>query len=333
MKAIFLCERKTDIFTVYSESVINEINQLTGIEKRLYDKAAVLSSPESFSDVEYIFSTWGMPEFTEEEIKTCFPSLKCLFYGAGSIQWFAHSFIKRGVRIFSAWAANAIPVAEMTVAQIILSNKGYFISSRLYHEKGRRIAHDTFKKCKGNYGEVVGIIGAGMIGSTVARMLKAYNLKVLIFDKFMSDERIKELGAEKCDLQTIFRNAFVITNHLANNKETEGIINYELFSQMRENAVFINTGRGAQVVEEDLVRVLREREDLTALLDVTFPEPPIENHPFYTLKNCRLTPHIAGSSGSEIERLGDYMLAEFKAYLSGGETKYEVTKEMLATMA
>ena len=333
MKAIFLCERSKDIFTVYSESVVSEIQSLTEIEKRLYDKAAVISSPESFSNVEFIFSTWGMPEFTEEEIKTCFPSLKCIFYAAGSIQRFTHPFINRGVKIFSAWAANAVPVAEMTVAQIILSNKGYFISSRLYHEKGWKDAHAAFERCKGNYGEVVGIIGAGMIGSTVAKMLKAYNLKLLIFDKFISDEKARELGGEKCDLDTLFRNAFVITNHLANNRETQGIITYDLLSKMRENAVFINTGRGAQVIEEDLVRILREREDVTALLDVTFPEPPIESHPFYTLKNCHLTPHIAGSSGGEIERLGDYMLEEFKTYLSGGKTKYEITKEMLATMA
>jgi len=102
---------------------------------------------------------------------------------------------------------------------------------------------------------------------------------------------------------------------------------------MRENAVFINTGRGAQVVEDDLVRILNEREDLTALLDVTYPEPPIEGHPFYTLKNCYLTPHIAGSAGDEVARMGKYMLAECLTYLKGDICKYEVSMKMLETMA
>ena len=102
---------------------------------------------------------------------------------------------------------------------------------------------------------------------------------------------------------------------------------------MRENAVLINTGRGAQVVEEDLVRVLRERSDLTALLDVTYPEPPADDHPFYTLPNCLLTPHIAGSAGDELARMGEYMLGECKDYLDGEPCKYEVSMKMLETMA
>ena len=87
------------------------------------------------------------------------------------------------------------------------------------------------------------------------------------------------------------------------------------------------------MVENDLVRVLCERADLTALLDVTSPEPPTDNHPFYTLPNCILTPHIAGSAGDEVARMGRYMLDECKAYLSGTSTKYEVTEKMLETMA
>ena len=84
-----------------------------------------------------------------------------------------------GVKVFSAWAANAVPVAEFTVAQIILANKGYFVSNRTYHTQGNRGARDAFKKCRGNYGETVGIIGAGMIGKLVIQMLKQYNLKVI----------------------------------------------------------------------------------------------------------------------------------------------------------
>ena len=215
-----------------------------------------------------------------EEIKKYLPNLKCVFYGAGTVQSFARPFLDRGVKVFSAWAANAVPVAEFTVAQIILSNKGYFLTNRLYHSSGNKAAKDAFNKCNGNYGETVGIIGAGMIGKLVIRMLKQYRLKALVFDPFLSDEKAKELGVEKCELPELFERAFVVSNHLANNEQTKGMLNYDLFHRMRENAVFINTGRGAQVVEDDLVRVLQERPDITALLDVTCPEPPVEEHKF-----------------------------------------------------
>ena len=333
MKAIFLCEKTDKIFSVFTDETVSELQKLTDIEKKVYIKEEVLRDPALFSDIAFIFSTWGMPEFTEDEIKLCFPSLKCVFYGAGSVQKFARPFLACGVKVFSAWAANAVPVAEFTVAQIILANKGYFLTNRLYHAEGRKSAGAAFKKCNGNYGETIGLVGAGMIGKLVIQMLKQYNVKVIVFDPFLSDEKADELGVEKCELGELFARAFVVSNHLANNEQTKGMLHYNHFCRMRENAVLINTGRGAQVVEDDLVRVLRERPDLTALLDVTYPEPLADDHPFYTLPNCLLTPHIAGSAGDEVARMGEYMLDEYRAFLNGESCKYEVSMKMLETMA
>ena len=333
MKAIFLCEKTEKLFRVYSEQTVSSLRERAELEPVIYSKADILSKPESFADVEIIFSTWGMPSFTEDEIKKFLPKLRCVFYAAGTVQEFARPFLSCGVKVFSAWAANAVPVAEMTVAEIILSNKGYFASSRLYHKKSHAAAKAAFHACRGNYGETVGIIGAGMIGRLVIQMLKQYNLKVLVFDPFLSDEKACELGVEKCGLEELFERSFVVSNHLANNAQTQKMLNYELFRRMRKYATFINTGRGAQVVEDDLIRILREREDLSALLDVTYPEPCVEGHPFYTLPNCLLTPHIAGSAGYEVSRMGEYMLSEFCAYLDGGECRYEVSFNMLETMA
>ena len=87
------------------------------------------------------------------------------------------------------------------------------------------------------------------------------------------------------------------------------------------------------MVEEDLIRVLQDRPDVTAVLDVTWPEPPVENSHFYTLPNCFLTPHIAGSQANEKHRMAEYMLQEFTRYLNGEPTLYEVTEKMLETMA
>lgn len=111
------------------------------------------------------------------------------------------------------------------------------------------------------------------------------------------------------------------------------MLGYDLFKLMPKNATFINTGRGAQVVEEDLIRILKERADLTAVLDVTFPEPPLPESKFYTLPNCVLTPHIAGSLGNEKWRMSEYMYDEFIRYKNGEKTLYGVTEKMLETMA
>lgn len=332
-KAIFLCDTPDVIARVFDSETKEGIAALCELEEGVFSKADILADPQRFSDVELAFSGWGMPIFGEDEIRRYLPRLECVFYAAGSVQAFARPFLACGVRVFSAWAANAIPVAEMTVAQIILANKGYFLSSRTYHKSGRAAADKVFSRCRGNYGETVGIIGAGMIGKLVINMLKQYRLRVLVFDPFLPDSAAAELGVEKCDLPRLFSESFVISNHLANNAQTRGMLDHSLFGLMRENAVFINTGRGAQVVEDDLVRALRERADITALLDVTWPEPPVEGHPFYTLENCLLTPHIAGSAGDEVCRMAEYMLEECKAYLSDAPCKYEVSEKMLETMA
>jgi phosphoglycerate dehydrogenase-like enzyme len=321
MKVIYLCERK------------EKVRQVFGTDNTVYTKADVLGDPKAFHNTEYIFSTWGMPKFTEEEIKRYLPSLKAVFYGAGSVQAFARPFLNCGVKVFSAWAANAVPVAEYTVAQIVLANKGFFQSSRIFKTHGFGDARRLFNSYTGNYEVKVGIIGAGMIGKLVIQMLKSYNLEVFAFDPFLPDEKAEELGVKKVSLETLFKECQVVSNHLANNEQTKGMLHKSLFEKMLPFATFINTGRGAQVVEDDLINVLKNRPDLTALLDVTFPEPPEKGSEFYTLENCILTPHIAGSAGNEVRRMGEYMEAEYQNFIQNKPCKYEVTLEMLKTMA
>lgn len=333
MKTVFLCNDKNNPSRVYSAETRKELGVLSGLSDKVYSKDDVIKNKDLFSRTEYIFSTWGMPEFTQEEISEIFPSLRCIFYGAGTVQYFARPFLEKGIKVFSAWAANAVPVAEYTVAQIILANKGFFATSR-YQSTGELQKAAVLKECyPGSFGEYVGIIGAGMIGTLVIEMLKNYNLKIKVFDPFLSDEKAEKLGVEKCSLEEVFSDCFVVSNHLANNKETQNILKKKHFESMRKYATFINTGRGAQVVENDLCEVLAARDDLTAILDVTHPEPPAKEHPFYKLPNCILTPHIAGSYGDEVKRMGDYMLEEYKKYTAGICSEYEVTLKMLETMA
>lgn len=333
-KAIFIGSAET-INRVYGNESIKKFSEKADILPGFYT-AEILrdgKSHEELSDVEYVFSTWGMAQLSKEEIRTLLPRLKAVFYAAGTVQYFARPFLSCGVKIFSAWAANAVPVAEYTVSQIILANKGFFKSAPLASIGRRNEAAAEFEKYPGNYGAGVGLIGIGMIGSLVAEMLKGYDIKVKAFDPFLSDENAEKLGVKKVTLEELFSTCNVVSNHLANNEQTQGMLNGRLFEKMLPYATFINTGRGAQVVESELIETLKKRPDLTAILDVTFPEPPEKDSKFFTLPNCILTPHIAGSSGNEVKRMAAYMYEEFEKYLNGEPVKYEVTPKMLETMA
>lgn len=334
MRSIFLCDDPAVIARVYAPQTVATLRQTAGLDATVYTAAHLRETPTAFADVDFVFSSWCMPCLTEAEIGAFLPSLKAVFYAAGSVQAFARPFLHGGVRVFSAWAANAVPVAEYTVAQILLADKGFYATAAHLSKGGDYGEALALREhFPGNYGACIGIIGAGMIGKMVIERLAAYRLSVMVFDPFLPDETAKTLGVKKCDLPTLFRNAQVVTNHLANNAETRGMLNYPLFASMPPYATFLNTGRGAQVVEDDLVRALRERPDLTAVLDVTDPEPPRADHPFFALQNCFLTPHIAGSSGDEVHRMAAYMAEEYERFKNGEQTRYEVTVDMLKTMA
>ena len=102
---------------------------------------------------------------------------------------------------------------------------------------------------------------------------------------------------------------------------------------MKPYATFINTGRGPQLNEEDLVEKLRADETITALLDVLTDEQYSDTNPLNTLPNCFITPHIAGSKGNEVRRMAQYMIEEYLRFAAGESVRWQVTAAMLATMA
>ncbi|MFK7692058.1 hydroxyacid dehydrogenase [Paenibacillus sp. HJGM_3] len=333
-KAVYLAElEKSKIFEVFDTSTRNRLEQWVDFYPTHINHANVEQHRDGLQDVEVAFSTWGISKFTEEELQRYFPNLKIVLYGAGSVQYFARPFLARDIIVVSSWAANAIPVAEFTVATIVLANKGFFETGRQYKKNGHKQAIASRSHYRGNYGLTVGLLGAGMIGKKVIEMLKAYNIRVKVFDPFLPDAKAAELGVEKSDLLDIFSTCDTISNHLANLPETQGILHKEHFDRMKPYATFINTGRGAQVVEADLIQALKDEPGRVALLDVTFPEPVEADSEFLPLENVILTPHIAGSMNDEVARMGAFAAEEFERYLKGEPLRYQVTLEMLATMA
>lgn len=331
-KAVILNKNPGTVKRVYTENVMKHLRQLVDLYESPISKEDLHANREILNKAEIAFSTWGMPSFSEDEIREFMPNLKAVFYSAGSVQTFARPFLNCGIKVISAWGANAVPVAEYTVAQIILANKGFYQNTIMY-KKDYSEARKFFSTFPGNYSVKVGILGAGMIGKLVIQMLKPYKIDVMVFDPFLSDEKAKELGVTKHSLAEIFSTCQTISNHLANNPQTVGMLNKEHFSLMLDNATFINTGRGAQVIEKDLIEALKAVPTRTAVLDVTWPEPVAEDSELLKMDNVFITTHIAGSAGNEVERMAWYMVEEFMRYEKGEELRYNVTYEMLKTMA
>jgi len=327
MKALYLSGDGGNLKYVYGEEQRARIEALLG-----YAPEEATQLPEESGDVEMIFSTWGMPTLSEEEISRRLPKLKHVFYAAGSMQYFARPFLARGVHVYSAWLANAVPVTQFAFAQILLACKGYFSVQAACRESRER-AHALFKKYPGIYDVKIGILGCGAIGSEVCRMLAREGLEVLAYDPYMSEERAAELGVRKAELEEIFRECIVVSNHIPNLPSTIGVIRREHLLAMQEYATFINTGRGPQLSEQDLYDALVEKPTRTALLDVMTDEQLSDEKPITKLPNCFITPHIAGSAGNEVHRMADYMADMLEKVLAGEKADYEVSMKMLETMA
>ena len=186
---------------------------------------------------------------------------------------------------------------------------------------------------KGNYNAKIGIVGCGAIGSRVIKLLKQYDLDVSVYDPFLSDERIVEIGVTRGDLKEIFSKSDVISLHLPNIPETKGIINWELLSDMKDTVTFINTGRGEQVIERDLARIMRRKPNACALLDVTTHEPIFPWSELRRLSNVFITPHIAGSLSCEYDRLVKHILSAFDRLNDGDASMCGISIDQLNRQA
>ena len=285
--------------------------------------------PGLLAETDYIFGTWGMPRM-DTGFLDALPRLKAVFYAAGSVKGFAtRDFFARGLILSNANQANAIPVAEYAAATILLSLKRFWQHSR-QTKQSRGWKH---LPVPGAWRSVVGLISLGAVGRNTAERLRQSDVEVLAFDPFTTAEQARALGVRLCSLDEIFRLADVISLHAPWLPETENLVAEAQLRLMKPGATLLNTSRGAVINEPDLCQVLKERPDLTAILDVTHPEPPKADSPLFTLENVILTPHISGSMDGEVARMGQWMADELIRHLDGQPLRYQLTEAELTTAA
>jgi phosphoglycerate dehydrogenase-like enzyme len=329
-KAAFFYDYPASDGDVFGGGRRERIAELVTLFPKVVTGATFAAHAPALAEVEVIFATWGMPALTEEQLAQL-PALEAVFYAGGNVKSFAQPLVDHHIVLVSAWAINAIATMQMALSQVLLTGRGYFRSVRRYAQTHELAAAKDFHRA-GAAGEIVGVIGMGWIGRRLTAELRTLGFRVLASDPFLSPERAQELGVEKVSLEELFRRSYIVTNHIPDLPSTKQMLGASLFESMRDGATFINTGRGAQIVEAHLVRVLKVRPDLTALLDVTDPEPPAASSALWTLPNVVLSPHIGGTIGDEVTRLSDAMIEEFVAWDAGKPLRYQVTKEVLETM-
>ena len=145
-------------------------------------------------------------------------------------------------------------------------------------------------------GSTVGIIGFGRIGLTIAKCLKPFGVKRIVYSDMFEMDTAKEVSAEFVSINTLLEQSDFVLGCCALTKENAGMMNASAFKKMKRNAVFVNTSRGGLVNQDDLYNALVNGEIAAAGLDVTVPEPLPTNHPLLTLDNCVILPHIGSAT-------------------------------------
>ncbi|WEH38505.1 hydroxyacid dehydrogenase [Streptomyces sp. AM 2-1-1] len=286
----------------------------------------------ALADAEVLITGWGCPPI-DEGVLAAAPALRAVVHTAGSVRGHVtEACWARGIAVSSAASANALPVAEYTIAMILLSGKRVLERAREF-----RVARDRGDWLRvpddvGNYRRTVGILSASLIGRRVIELLRPYDLRVLLHDPYVSAEEAASLGVEAAGLTELFARSDVVSVHTPLLPGTRGLVSRELLTSMRPDATLINTSRGAVVDQDALTDVLRQKR-IRAVVDVTDPDPLPAGHPLWECENALITPHLAGSQGNEWRRLADLATGEVARWAAGDGFAHPVRPERLAFLA
>ncbi len=287
------------------------------------------TSPRSralLAEVDALITGWGTA-MIDGEVLDAAPKLRYVLHSAGTVKYHVGMACwDRGIQISTAADANSIPVAEYTAAMVILANKRVLQVGRRVREQRTMVRPQEEFPDLGNYNKRVGIVGASKIGRHVIRLLSQHDLELVVADPFLSDAEAAVLGVAKVSLAELAATSDVVSLHAPSLPGTLNMINAELIATFKAGATFINTARG-ELVDQDALLARIEQGDLHAVLDVTTPWELPADSGLYTHPNVLLTPHMAGSLGTELERMAMSTVGEAHRLSRGEALKFRLSAE------
>lgn len=232
--------------------------------------------------------------------------------------------IEKGIKVVNAPGRLAVPVSEFTVGLIISEIKNI---ARSHQRMQKHIFDNDFPNAPYSInlkGKNIGIIGCGAVGKRVAQIMKAFEANVLVYDSYMADEKIKEMGYTPVGLDELCSVADVISMHYRLTEESKGLLGKEQFAKMKKSCFLINTARAGLIEEECLMDALVNHKIAGAGLDVFHEEPLSEDNLLLSLDNVTITNHMAGHCADILQMTADIMMDTLEHYLQTGEWKHVV---------
>ena len=230
---------------------------------------------------------------------------------------------KQGVMVVNAPQSNVLSAAEHTMALILsIARNVPQAHSALTAGRWERSKWEGIELA----GKTLGILGLGRIGTLVAQRARAFDMRLVAYDPYVSAERGRELGVEMTTLERVVEQADVLTIHLPKNKETTGIINADMLKRAKRSLRIVNVARGGIADEADLAEALRNGTIAGAALDV-FTKEPATDSPLFGLGNIVVTPHLGASTREAQDRAGEVVADMVQLALKGDFVPFAVNLE------
>lgn len=284
-------------------------------------------------DYDALLTCWGAPKLTPEVLEAA-KRLKIVAHSAGTVKFFIdEDVLERGIRVSSASAAMAPAVAEFALIFTMLGLRPVHEYNEVMHNEPEKWEANGAREFGPEIASSrIGVVGAGLVGRQYIAKVRALGAEVVVADPYLSDEDVATMGVERVDLPELMARCPIVVIHAPTTPETHHMIGEAELAAMPDGGFLVNTARSWVVDQDALLAELRSGR-LRAALDVYDQEPLPADHPFRSLPNVILTPHVAGASGQTNRRQGLFAVEDLQRYFAGEPLAHEVTLERYRVLA
>jgi phosphoglycerate dehydrogenase-like enzyme len=302
---------------VFPPDLVTRLRQLVDVDPTTFTSFDGPAAATALAQADVLLTGWGCPRI-DADLLAAAPRLRAVVHAAGTVKTRLDPVVfERGLVVSSAAQVNAVPVADYTMAMLVLGTKRAFSRAGRYATAAEGAPRDWLSgDGTGLHDCTVGVIGASRVGRLVLDRLRAFDVEVLLHDPHVTRAEAARLGAEPVGVDELCRRSDVVTVHAPALPETRHLLDARRLALLPDHALVVNTARGSLIDTEALTGACAAGR-VSAILDVTEPEPLPAGHPLFALPNVLITPHLAGAQGRELRRLGEFAVAEVGRFLKG----------------
>ena len=317
MKILVTKPKGNDIFnTFFTDKAIKEIEKLGEVKYNPFDREYTREElKEELKDIDVVFTGWGATCYDEELLEKA-NKLKLIAHTGGSAAALvSEELSKRNITLLSGNRLYAESVAEGALTYILMAQRKMVENINMTINKGWP---DTYLYTKGLKKKVVGLVGFGMIAKNLARILSVFDVEIKIYSGYLSKEEAEQYNAKVCSLDEIFETCDIISVHSGLNEKNYHLIDKKHLSKMKNDALLVNTARGAVINELDLAEELKTGR-VRAILDVYEKEPLPMDSGLRNLNNVILVPHKGGPTTDVREIVTIDLCKDIKRFFEGNK--------------